>query len=285
MSPSPPVRANGAPRLGSRPSLVDIKEEVAPDAFHSYRPGEANAAPTVPPPRPMPMPPPRGFEGPRKPVVPLVPLPKAAPDWEREPTLIGVAPPSLAPPRDKLDSLEISTDAILGELAAEHKRRKVAELELSRLKAPVISIAPSKGPTEEQLRKAAIHAVLLKLGGALVVLVTAGGAYLSARANTIAPQVDRLDEKSKVQKLTTDDLSPRVLKLENYIRAKRKRDECVDEQLRSALSRATGHAVTSLPESSTHWASESLPPARVPMLWQHDVWFPVGRCPDEPELP
>src|SRR4051812_33309289 len=89
------------PRPRSRPSVTEINASRAP---HTPIP----EAPTSPPPA-MPMPPPRGMQGPKRP-----PPPMPEPEQPEQ--------------RPKFDSLEISAESLLDELAK--KNREAEELRL-----------------------------------------------------------------------------------------------------------------------------------------------------------
>ncbi|HEY3253752.1 MAG TPA: hypothetical protein VGJ91_07375 [Polyangiaceae bacterium] len=124
--------------------------------------------------------PPRGYEGPRKP------------------------PP--AEPRSKLDSLEISAESLLDELAK--KNRETEELRRA-LDAANRSPRGGGSLTPPPDRKAFLK-LALQLGGALVLLMGAATAWLSAHTANVEAKVDRVEVDRKLDKVVTDPLPEKV---------------------------------------------------------------------------
>lgn len=197
-------------------------------------------------------------------------------------TLPGSPAPDSNRRPDPRDSTEIRTDTLLErlyeageELRAEQDRNRDLEERLRRLE-----LASSLPPKPAQWGRLAYSLI-----GGLVLLVGAATAWLEAHTAHVESRVDNVAAKQSAQVLVTTDLSPRVIKIEEYIRGHAERETCNDSQVRSAFARATGYALTSLPEDSVSWASESLPRARSTPLWPAPVWFPVATCPREPAVP
>lgn len=255
---------------------------------------EPDTLPTAPPPAPMPMAAPRGLQGPRGRVVAPPLVAPAAPELGSETderTLHGIGPDSLPPTRDKLDSVEIATGTLLDELSAEHSRRKAAEAELAALKAQKSKhpgSAPPSAPSEKQLRKAQIHAALVKLIGALTVAATACATYLGVTAHTqIGQKADNAEARATLAKAGTDrgrDLQKETLE---YLAAEQLWRDCLLGQFGSATVRGTGHLVTDAPmvNADDLWAEQNAPPVRPGPLWPRWTWHTIKSCGNEPHVP
>lgn len=182
MSPHEPPRRKGS----------TITDQVAPGAVHSHTPVPPplplrDAVSTAPPPA-MPMAPPRGMQGPRT----HQRQHSGQPD---ERTLVGIAPP----PRDEMDSRDISIESLLAEHKLEADARRAAERELAELRRmPRVEVAP--------LPDNAVHIRYGKLKLALPVVLFAGlasgGTYLVAR-NTDATRPPADDVLNEVRALKT----------------------------------------------------------------------------------
>lgn len=276
MSQEPPRRKPSSPLI--------VREETAPGAIHSLRPVDpASERATVKPP----------------------PLPVAKPA-PRTPTAIGMpvptSGPTLAPMRDKLDSVEVAADGLFDlvaqkntELAAKDEALAAKGEELLaaeataaklRLELDAAKVVVPTAPTAAAMERAERHVAWLKVAGAVVAILGAGTTYLSIRANSVVePRVDNVLAKQDASKLVADTDHETQRKVLEYLRADRARRDCLDAQIVSALRRGTGHNVTSLTDPAVEWASQNLAPTKAPVLWERSTWFTVTPCATEPALP
>jgi hypothetical protein len=191
--------------------------------------------------------------------------------------------------REKLDTGEISTEAILAELAAKGQQARAAEAEAARLrlelaaaKKPVVEpTVPPDTPTRGQW-----NALLYKLGGAMVAILVPCGAYLAYRVETLAPRVATTENKQETQKRTTGTVEDRILLLEKYTRAHAKWSRCMDAERDSAIERGTGHRVDGAHDDVT-WVEQNAPTAKPRVLWPTAPWSieKGGACDPEPAPP
>lgn len=197
------------------------------------------------------------------------------------------APPSDPPPENRRDSREISMEAVLGELHAKGEAVRKAEAEKAELAAELETARRAPTLPQDVPTRAMWHSSLFKLLGVLTLLGAAATGWIEVHTANVSTHVDNLAAKQVAQEVVTDPLPARVAQLEAYLRLKLARDDCVEGELRSALDRATGHAVTALHETAVQWVSESMPPARAPLLWPRTIWFPSrdSDCPPEPRPP
>lgn len=297
MPPTPPVRGK-LPSMGGipRPStqLPAVREEVAAGAVHSYRPPPSpDTAVTMPPPKPDPRPMPRSSMVGAK-VPPLLAVP-AAPHAheEHEPTLVGIAPASEPPDSDgdrttgevSGDGLfhryEANTKALAAEkarAATEQARAEAAELKVAEYerKMNARARATQRAETEPAPTLAQWKVLAFKFFGMLTVLGGVGAAYLEIAKANLAEKVANVAAKTDAQGAVTKPLPNELDKMKEWARAEHAHHACVDGVLRSALYRSTGYAVTSITETTVHWASENA-----------KSWFPTREsdCPPDPEPP
>ncbi len=144
-----------------------------PNRLHTPLP----EAPTVPPPAPMPMAPPKGYEGPRKP--------------PRQPATESIH-----------DSREIPIETLLSELAAKGDEVRAAKAEAEALRE---ALADARGRDRKALVRLAY-----KLGTPLVLLMGAATAWLGAHTAKVEEKVDRVEQNRTLDKVVTDPLPEKV---------------------------------------------------------------------------
>lgn len=268
MAPEPPRRKPS--------STLIVREEVAVGAVHELKPIQpiGERATVKPPPIPADVTPPSARRVPRAPTL-----------------LASPAPPAMPPPlpmRDKLDSHDISTDALLTELAetgnekraavaeAEELRRQLRELDRSNRLPRVEVITESKPPKRTDWAKAAlglVTAVSVFLGGL--------GTYLGARAATKEEKVDNVAAKQLQQQAVTDPLSDKVTAADRYNRSLAAALDCRLRHIRAALER-DGMTIESLPAGAVDWRSRYLPGRSVRAVPE---WLLSDDCPALPTPP
>lgn len=252
------------PRRKQQSSGLVVRDEVAPGAVHSLRP------------------------------IPHDPVPVAKP-VERNPTMQGLGPASVPPAREKLDSLEVSTDSLLSELSTEHRRRKAAEAELAALKsgaAPEVDALRSQlsallsAETERAKLRAAWNALWLKVGGGAATLVVAACGYGAWRLYELQHRTDTTEERVttvKAKVVTGRDVQQETLV---FLAAQQSYQDCINAQQASATERGTGHKLRSLhDQSGTLWYEQNRPPTRPSPLWATWSWATVNDCGAEPHVP
>lgn len=292
MTPKPPERAV-APRPGgiARPStqLPVARDEVAPGAVHSYTPpASPDTAITLPPPR-DPRPPPRALRGSssgvRVPPLDAPSLPKA--DESGEPTLHGVAPPSVRPERedgDRDSTVEAinSAEALAAELAKRNARVAELERELARRDVkPEKLVAPEEKPPTWKQWQVALFKVIVPLGA----LLTAFASYIGVHtATTLPPKIENQEAKQKAVEVTAESDHEQLVKLRAFVQAEQAYRDCLDAQRDSAIRRGTGHRVTS-DTDSTEWLEQSMPLRRAPLIWERAIWYPATPCMAKPKAP
>lgn len=298
MSPdNKPVRANGAPRPGSRSSLPEIIDTVADGAVHSLAPPAAPERPTAPPPfAPMPKAPPRAYAGPRKLSTAVVSPPLAAPrsphfEAAGEKTIVGMGPESDGPREDgDRDSGLIAAYGISELYEAEHRRAEALGIQLAKERAKP-RVAPPAAHPEPAFDPAATFKlwqvralkIFLPIAGTLGAI---GATFGVSNKVTLEPKVDNTTARQTEQRQTTITLEERVRSLEKYDRALAKYADCIDAERDSAIERGTGHHV-STDHADTEWVESSLPVAKARTLWKSAPWS-VSReqpCPSRPAPP
>lgn len=255
------------PRPGNRLSVTDI---VAPGAVHDVRQSAVDIV-TEPPPKPMPMAPPRGLQGPRARLV-------SSPEPDR--TLIGLAPPS-----ERRPSMSNPPPKDAGDTEA-NARLAAKDAEIERLKRQV----EAKEPPEKFDAVAyftRFQVIALKFFLPLAAILGAVGVTLGVYSKTaIEPKVDRTATKQIEQAKTTDTAESRIEAIEKYLRARARYDDCIDAERDSAIERGTGHKVET-DHDEVQWAEQSKPQATPRTLWRSPPWLVGGNkpCPSKPAPP
>jgi hypothetical protein len=144
---------------------------------------------------------------------------------------------------------------------------------------------PKATAVEPPPTPAAWRAALFKLLVAAGAFLTAATAYLSLRTAAVEPKVEAQEVRVKAAESTQETLVDRVAKLEGYIRAERKRTQCVEAQLRDALARGTGHVLTTLPATPTPWSEQNAPKNEPRLYWRTPTWFTTEGCDAAPAAP
>lgn len=152
-----------------------ITEVNAARGPHTPLPG----APTEPPPAPMPMRPPRQYEGPRQAL--------ARPPAESE---------------SIRDSREIPIETLLSEMAAKSEQARAAKADADALRE---ELAEARGSERKALVRLAY-----KLGTPLVLLMGAATAWLGAHTAKVEEKVDRVEASRTLDKVATDPLPEKV---------------------------------------------------------------------------
>lgn len=260
----PPER----PRRGT--PFGPITEVNAAHGPHTPVPPASDTASTAPPPA-DPRSPPLELRAPRtlvrQPPVAPPPLPAASDTDER--TLVGIGPSSEASEAE--DGDRPSTVQALK--SAQTLTEELAErnAELAELRKTI-----DERVDWERLAYSLVKRTGYKLLVGIALLLGATAAWVEARAGKTDEQIANVAAKTGAQKTATDPLPKRLETLEIWSRGYVAHEQCVKGVLRSALYRATGYAVTSINETTVHWASEN-----------SKTWFPTREsdCPQEPAPP
>jgi hypothetical protein len=257
------------PRRGGLPGR--ITELNAAHGPHTPVPPASDTASTVPPPADR-RPPPLELRAPRTTLVrqpPVAPPPLPAASETDEHTLVGIGPGSDVPQVE--DGDRPSTVQAL--TSAETLTAQLAErnAELAALRKTI-----DERVDWERLAYSLVKRAGYKLLVGVALLLGATAAWIEARAGKTDEQIANVAAKTSTQKTVTDPLPARLQKLEEWSRGYVAHEQCVEGVLRSALYRATGYAVTSINETTVHWASEN-----------SKTWFPTREsdCPQEPAPP
>ncbi len=194
--------------------VVDEPNEARGRPHTPVPPAELRDATSTAPPPAMPMDPPRHLRGPGV-VVPRLQRP-ASVEWlpPSDPTLVG-----MPPPREKLDSREISTDTLLAELARESEEKRAARLEARELRQALDASrstphAEASPPSSAPPKRADWAKMFYGLGGAFTLFLGGLGTYLGARAVGQESAVTNVEAKTSAQATVTADLTPRVTAVE-----------------------------------------------------------------------
>ncbi len=238
-----------------RRKLPSITEEMAPGAVHEPRPSQHEIE-TVPPPPPMWRDPPKNLRR----------------SSARLPVVSNPPPPELEP------------DAEQARYAAEHARAERLAAELAAIKRPPVVEAPA-GPSERAIRKAQLHAAIIKVLLALAASLGAVTTYLAVHSATVLPpRVENNEIKTKVVETANDADHAALLALKEWIRTEQDRRDCIDGQMAAALARGTGHRISG-PANSVEWVESNMPTRRPTLLWDRAIWFPASPCAAPTRMP
>lgn len=254
MPPEPPRKI-----VAGRLSVTEINQSAGP---HTVPPSATDSATTARPPPP-----------------------------DRRPIPIEFRRPAKVPPEAGRDSLEVPIETLLAEITAKDARARKAEAELAAARAEIeaakrATVVVGSGPTEKQLRKAALHSAVLKVLAGLAAALGAVTTYLAVHSATvIPPRVESAEVRTKVVEDASDVDHAALLALREYLRAYQAYQACINGQIRSAMRRGTGQLLIAIPETSVEWSSQNMPPSRAPVLWQSWTWATITQCPPPPAPP
>jgi len=192
---------------------------------------------------------------------------------------------SLPKPRGKLDSLEVSAESLLDELAAKSADGARLERELAIARAQLASRSrPASDPPMKADRELG-HAVRVLLGHIVKLLVSAilgGGAVILARPGAAPERVDsqgvRLDTVEKQAAGNRD----AALAESRYRQLQAVALDCRLRHIRAALERE-GAILDSLPAGAVDWRSRYLPSGRAARTTPE--WQISDDCPPLPGPP
>lgn len=132
--------------------------------------------------------------------------------------------------------------------------------------------------------KAEVRRAVIGLIAALTVLCTVVGGYIATRTEALKPKVDATATNTGIN---ADDLkaaTARVSLIEAYLRNRKKHDDCVEQQARSAFARGADHDLPSLPPGGTVWVQQHQP-YRTRSVDDAPAYIALKPCPEAPEPP